>query len=1033
VNNSKQINLAAVKSHKDNLLLAEIAALLHDIGKCRGDFVRQQSKDRKPAVPGHNEIDKFLPEEIITLFRHCTFKITPTEPTIGLYELITEHHGNSDSHLVQLLRQCDRLDSADDKGIVRRKQLANDTVISSPFGFPKEKIDLDCLDCRFRDLQKNLIRDLREYKCIRECANGDSDKLLEELRDKIIEDIRLPYSHALGETRIPANDVTLWDHSYSTASLYKSLLCQDFISGPVKPENSNWRLCGIFWDGIGFIENSFKIADIEARKQIIEEMQRLLRYEFEVEYPIGNAIYRDLNGVIFTFPGLEDEEAIQLAMDCCEKSWEIVMATSGQEVFPYFILSSGSRRVAKVIGEMLDTAGEQRTIPKSSPFLIACGREKQLDVQLRRILPQNEEKKDYDVCPVCKIRAKRTREDACKVCGERRAGRLNSWRKGDRRNTIWIGETADVNNRVALLTLRLGLSDWLNGTLVSTIYSQTFEDWFNKSNMHELVKENWLPKLKLNNEIQRVKNAIKNLENEKAENRGNSLVIDDNIARKNKEKEELDAELDRESKQFSEIIKPDKALALEILKQVKEMITYKDKYQRNSIDLMKTFYEEKIPLGEEWDRMKDMIDNPTPETVLSALFTQNPSPARLQRIWKEAEEFWDITHRELVTQLGEWDRLRFELDSSKLPIDIQNNRTYVLQFLELEPNTLEVLSMGDSNDGSWVEFLTIESLDKFKFNEDKGVSAVKKAIQEGTCCKIADEDSALARVEDVSSKLVVRSEPISEKCSPIIEVVRTPMLFQIIVPANESVAVLNTITNMYNARFARVMGKLPLNAGLLVANRKFPLYLLLETGRRMLSSTEFQEQVPIDPWWDITKNRNDEFYGYYPTTKIKENTSSYTLDELDHLSKEKPFFLYPGYFDFNLIEGNEDRHVIAYKDKKRIDERYRVLSSRPYYFYQYVQMVDLWEILTNNISTSQIHFIDEALREKRWQWRSVEDAQKEDVFYKYACSVILDAFGGRWDNLSEETQGFILNSIKNNRLLDTIDLFKHVTKIEEVF
>ena len=170
-------------------------------------------QDQKPAVPGHNEIDKFLPEEIITLFRHCTFKITPTEPTIGLYELITEHHGNSDSHLVQLLRQCDRLDSADDKGIVRRKQLANDTVISSPFGFPKEKIDLDCLDCRFRDLQKNLIRDLREYKCIRECANGDSDKLLEELRDKVIEDIRLPYSHALGETRIPANDVTLWDLS----------------------------------------------------------------------------------------------------------------------------------------------------------------------------------------------------------------------------------------------------------------------------------------------------------------------------------------------------------------------------------------------------------------------------------------------------------------------------------------------------------------------------------------------------------------------------------------------------------------------------------------------------------------------------------------------------------------------------------------------------------------------------------------------------------------------------------------------------
>ncbi len=615
--NSNPINLDSVNRHKDNLLLAEIAALLHDIGKCRGDFVRQQSKDGKPNVPHHANIDKFLRPELISLFHRDEFRITATDSPAGFYKLIRKH-GSPKPRLVGLLTQCDHLDSADDKGIVRRKQLADDTIISSPFGFPKEKIDLDCLDCRFEALQENLIRDLGEY--IEKRANGSDGELLEELRDKIIEDIRLPYSHALGETRIPANDVTLWDHSYSTASLYKSLLCQELISGYVEPKDANWRLYGIFWDGIGFIENSFKIADIEARKQIIEEMQRLLRYKFEVEYPIGNAIYCDLNGVIFTFPGLEDEKAIQLAMDCCKEGWETIMKASEHEVFPYFILSSCSRRVAEVIGEMLDTSGQKRTIPKSSPFLTACGKETQLGIKLSETLPQNEEKNDYDVCPVCQIRAKRTREDMCRVCEERRTGRLDGWRKGDRRNTIWIGETADLNNRVALLTLRLGLSDWLNGTLVSTIYSQTFEDWFNESDVKDTVDKNWVEKIKLESEIQK---------------------------------------------------------------------------QNKDIN-------EEVPLEEEWDRMKNMIANSTPETMLSTLFTQNASPARLQRIWKEAEEFWNMAHQELVTQLGEWDRLRFELDSSKLPIDIKDNCTYVLQFLELEPNTLEVLCMGDPSYGSCV-------------------------------------------------------------------------------------------------------------------------------------------------------------------------------------------------------------------------------------------------------------------------------------------------------------------------------------------
>ena len=48
----------------------------------------------------------------------------------------------------------------------------------------------------------------------------------------------------------------------------------------------------------------------------------------------------------------------------------------------------------------------------------------------------------------------------------------------NRRTTIWIDEIADVNNRYALLNLNFNLEKWLDGTMISTIFSQTYEDWF---------------------------------------------------------------------------------------------------------------------------------------------------------------------------------------------------------------------------------------------------------------------------------------------------------------------------------------------------------------------------------------------------------------------------------------------------------------------------------------------------------------------------------------------------------------------------
>ena len=52
----------------------------------------------------------------------------------------------------------------------------------------------------------------------------------------------------------------------------------------------------------------------------------------------------------------------------------------------------------------------------------------------------------------------------------------------NRRKSVWIDEIADKNNRVSLISLSFGLDKWLDGTMIGSIFSQTFEDWYKNNN-----------------------------------------------------------------------------------------------------------------------------------------------------------------------------------------------------------------------------------------------------------------------------------------------------------------------------------------------------------------------------------------------------------------------------------------------------------------------------------------------------------------------------------------------------------------------
>lgn len=395
-------NIKNIKKNKEAILTGEIGALLHDIGKLNPCFIGTNSIENIPQRFHHANIDGFLKTELISLLKAFEEQKIKGE-SIRIYNIITEHHKKDN-----ILQGCDRKDSADDKGIVRKKQTLKNTIISSPFGYPKEKVDLNCLQKSFDDLQTILIKLLKDY------ISGMVD--LSYFRRTLMKELQVFFSHGLGETRIPSNDVTLWDHSYSTASRFKSLLVAKLCGADTK--DPELRIFGIFWNGIEFINKGRKIAEIKARKEIIERIKEKLKGKFEDEIPVGNSIYEDINGICFTFP--EFERAEELANQCAKEACEIVLEESENELWPFFTLSKPSKTLT-VLASELKFASSRGAYPKITPALF-------IDKKQKKIIADNPEmptpQEGEDICPLCRLRAKPIEKERCEICSERIRGRL---------------------------------------------------------------------------------------------------------------------------------------------------------------------------------------------------------------------------------------------------------------------------------------------------------------------------------------------------------------------------------------------------------------------------------------------------------------------------------------------------------------------------------------------------------------------------------------------------------------------------------
>ncbi len=303
-------------------------------------------------------------------------------------------------------------------------------------------------------------------------------------RQKFINICRPILETGLGDTRWPVNEITLWDYASSIAALFKSAVAKALLEDrlPTVAE-VKWRLLSIRYDGLEYLSRALHISDLLVRRDALEAALNEVKVVIEVEYPLGNEIYRDENGSVLIVPHVEDgDQRIDLLTLPCgdEGALRNVLARKFSQAVYEEDRPALDGEVSPLIALSDEFLGKQIQLPQAAGW-----NNPPLQPDPSKVAEWwSDESKHSDICAVCGLRPqgygapngkqklKAQDRSICWVCMERRDERSKNWAQIATRNfqtTIWIDEVADNNGRVALVLGRFVLDGWLDGSLIRTM------------------------------------------------------------------------------------------------------------------------------------------------------------------------------------------------------------------------------------------------------------------------------------------------------------------------------------------------------------------------------------------------------------------------------------------------------------------------------------------------------------------------------------------------------------------------------------
>jgi CRISPR-associated Csx11 family protein len=463
-------NIDALTTHRDDLLKAEIAIYFILLDKTNINFWK--GKGYFDGLEKVNfSFDDFLNTFFLKNHKIDFFDDNNQLKSYNLIDDLLKNWRSAQEPLQKILaRGCENVNSGIDKGALPDSQrIKGKLYISNAFGSFMQKMDHDYLDKRRECFLQRLHNELSQKDFY---ANPN----WQEIRNFVSNEIKCWYSNLLSDSRFPANDVTLWDQAYMTASMFKATLADCYLQNNAtykikNPQLIQWRILGIQYDKLSLAEKASKPAIIAAYRNECLKFDEQVKAYLEKEIALGNEIYRDETGIYFLVPEslpikkydtgvsidlLKEENIIN---EINQRAYDIFH----NEVQPVYVLSKASRGTMNLT-QLLEHAPELRLYaprfgqprpekkPSSSQICRVC--------RVRFANNQNNKEKENNEIPLCE------------TCKKRKINRLNTWNTNRNEETIWLGELQDKNSRIALLTIRFELKQWLNGNMLSSLLNR---------------------------------------------------------------------------------------------------------------------------------------------------------------------------------------------------------------------------------------------------------------------------------------------------------------------------------------------------------------------------------------------------------------------------------------------------------------------------------------------------------------------------------------------------------------------------------
>jgi CRISPR-associated Csx11 family protein len=782
--------IEALRQYRPVLLAMEAIGWFHMAGKARLEFLRGQGGERSDYNEREWHKQETSPFAWDNLLGWVNDHLPQTARPKSFAEFTEKHHGN-DPGLLGLLQAAHGVVSGVEKNLPGSgnylKQLIPHIWLSSPWGYPKRNLLADppeILSPRgWKCLVGEIKRVLRRLKTLVTQGAGDVDPWLDWRESAIGKDsfIRRAFLSTLAETRLPNNDVTLWDQSYVAAALFKSAVARALLGALLDPSfeksfekkrfksTTQWYLLTVALGTDPYEAQAIKISDWTGMQDAIEEFFRRVSELVEVDLAVGSLLYKDSAVAVFSFLGELDQpspdtpEWITGLLGWITDQVENLAKDQKLDYPPFVGLSGPTRSLVPMVREWR-RAKEAVSIPIHRPWDI----------------PESESGPSQGhVCPVCRLRPNGDPTDKgkpCPVCLERRHRRLDEWLKGHLdNNTIWFEEVADQNGRLALLTLSLDLEGWLNGERVDSLRTQAIPEWVRFNPLLD----------------------------------GQRNPIDPQKA--------YESLTDYIGKRLNAYNKSDP-----VLSNLQEGFKHESSWE--------PFFKKIVEDRAQAPSWNDLNDDQRAAWIAHQLFRKLPSPGRVYRFWREAEDFFHELlgkFRQLVARSSNPWRVQ------RLVLELEANGT---SWTDLElynghwrGKPLSLLYLPNSKG-----FLTTSNLARLLRPEEAEKALVGQRIE-----LWMDDSQARFSATVVA---VRRPEGTLGVYHPVIPLELSPLRFRLLVPLEAASECVDLAVSLWQERFSRVWDRLPLRVGVVGFPRSVAFQGVIEGARNLEEALQGGEE-----------------------------------------------------------------------------------------------------------------------------------------------------------------------------------------------